>query len=70
MQNELKPCPFCGSNNLSIESIFMTNCPDRFCWIRCNNCTAEIKEPKLRDEAIEAWNRRITDGRTYKASWT
>ena len=54
MQLELNPCPFCGSKDLFIDSI--SN--GKYCWIKCNNCTAEIKEPKLLGDAIKAWNTR------------
>jgi len=56
MSEKLKPCPFCGSNNISAWDY----------WCRCNNCTAEIamqrvdENPALSHRAnnILAWNRR------------
>lgn len=29
MSEELKPCPFCGGNNLSVEGV-------TFYWVECN----------------------------------
>lgn len=96
--DELKPCPFCGSGKLKIESS-SSKCRDRRSdisgWVlyrhhimsvRCNVCNARgctvsgdvvikplyddlilvgyttVKE--IEEKAIEAWNRRATDGST------
>jgi hypothetical protein len=58
MIEELKPCPYCGSNDLN----------DCYVYIRCNKCLME--GPKMngghndahsdfrdRELAIEAWNK-------------
>ena len=53
MNDELKPCPFCGSVNLSVldyESRHRVECP--FCGTRTGNYNSE-------QDAIEAWNRRV-----------
>ena len=55
MNKELKPCPFCGGINASIENGGFSNrkqviCPD--CGATATNSST------LRTEAIAAWNRR------------
>ena len=54
---ELKPCPFCGGK---------ANCYD-FAWmvesnkdwtVECTNCGAIIPPYGIKEESIEAWNRR------------
>ena len=55
MSEKLKPCPFCGSENLYIDSgeffreyeIRCTKCGGRICWF------------DTKAEAITAWNRRV-----------
>ena len=51
MNEELKPCPFCGGNNLSVEGI-------TFYWVECTDCNASIAGNETKEEAVEAWNRR------------
>ena len=72
MENELKPCPFCGSRARAIRYLGRTTFYDNVpgCKITCEKCGIEIR--KLRtlfcrvddsvDKAYEAWNRRFTDG--------
>lgn len=48
---ELKPCPFCGSDDLQNNGLE--------CRIRCVSCQAEIALWDG-DDAIAAWNRRAT----------
>ena len=52
---ELKPCPFCGTNQVKIHYPYFS---DTLCYIRCYECnciTALYTKPEL---AAEAWNRR------------
>lgn len=52
---ELKPCPFCGSVDLSADPEDML----LLTWVSCNNCGAQ--GPSYNDDpyqAIEAWNKR------------
>ena len=53
--SDLKPCPFCGSNNYSVDSY------DRhhrwYAW--CNDCHALLVGRDTKEEAIEAWNERV-----------
>ena len=54
---ELKPCPFCGRELLSIEGW-----KDLF-WIECINCQTEGPSGETKAEAIEKWNWRAEDGK-------
>lgn len=57
-ENELKPCPFCGSNELKIL------CGECGVFVGCTICGCCTKAVPLSEnyaakpEAIEAWNRR------------
>ena len=62
MNEELKPCPFCGS-----EAMFEAD--GEIGWICCSNkdCPAwDTKIFETTDEAIEAWNRRYIPTCTYE----
>lgn len=54
MNEELKPCPFCGSKNLCLIR-------NSWYWVQCNNCLAEIGVQESEKDAIEKWNRRADD---------
>lgn len=69
MSNKLKPCPFCGgeAHYLEDSTIFKLkedgtaeklNRLMYFVW--CTKCTALVSG-NTNAEAIEAWNRRVTD---------
>ena len=54
MNNELKPCPFCGGKAIlsedkryNVHSVF------------CNECYIETSLQNTEQETIEAWNRRV-----------
>ena len=55
---ELKPCPFCGSNKISIDEVFSEDrgCND-FYVASCVDCHAEVWEDTS-EEAIHRWNTR------------
>lgn len=53
MNDELKPCPFCGG-----EAI-IDGCDDTLWIVICKECNASIGYKETKEEAIEAWNRRI-----------
>ena len=75
----LKPCPFCGSTSLKVESKhngthYWTG--THSATVRCNKChargsTASCKvdtnrygaDEETKRKAIEAWNRRAEDGK-------
>ena len=52
---KLKPCPFCGSELILIERTYGGT------WVCCEGCYTETKLYNTEEEAIEAWNRRVTD---------
>ena len=56
MDVRIKPCPFCGSHEITI---CRTN--DQACWIRCEECGADAESSPAREEAIEIWNCRVED---------
>lgn len=51
---ELKPCPFCRSQNVSVD----TDIDDIFYWVSCDACGAEGPQKMVELDAIEAWNHR------------
>lgn len=55
---EIKPCPFCGSENWA-----MFDCNSgRYCVLVCEDCAAQGPYGSTEEEAKEAWNRRADDG--------
>lgn len=52
---ELKPCPFCGRNAVTV----VDDATEEMFGVKCFNCGGMIDAKKeTLDEAIEAWNRR------------
>lgn len=49
---ELKPCPFCGSNDVTVNDAYMHS------YAQCRVCRAEGGLRDSHDEAVAAWNRR------------
>jgi Lar family restriction alleviation protein len=47
--DELKPCPFCGSDNV-FYSVHET--------VMCHDCECHTGEWPTKQEAIDAWNKR------------
>ena len=56
MNEELKPCPFCGSKYIRILGGGNT-----FPYVECSNCIASTESELIRAEAIKNWNRRVKD---------
>lgn len=56
MNEELKPCPFCGSKNIRIWGGGNT-----FPYVECSNCIASTASELTRVEAVKNWNRRSKD---------
>ncbi len=53
----LKPCPFCGSNKISIQWPIFTDPAGYVVW--CNECGCEYHtERDNKEEAIADWNKR------------
>ena len=59
--NELKPCPFCGSDDVSIE-VFWAYA------VYCGNCGIRGPIVGSEVEAIETWNDRKDNGKEEKSS--
>lgn len=55
--DDLKPCPFCGSNDLTI----CYNVLRTYTCVNCYKCGAEGGGCETKEEAIEAWNERVGD---------
>lgn len=57
MNEELKPCPFCGSKYVYVhteDDIFYCECDNSDCYVSfCDNSCDTL------DEAIEQWNKRV-----------
>lgn len=53
MIEELKPCPFCGSDRLAIEVG-----EDGICHAECLNCFGRTGSCEGKGKAVSAWNRR------------
>ncbi len=53
--SKLKPCPFCGGE-ARLQSFYKDHC------VYCRKCNAStMKYYPTKEEAIEAWNRRVTE---------
>jgi Lar family restriction alleviation protein len=58
---EIKPCPFCGDNDPSIDEV-----DSGVHAVVCNDCgcvgpiTPYVEAHQTAEEAIERWNRRLT----------
>ncbi len=49
---ELKPCPFCGGESISLETT------PYGAWLECNGCHTFGTPGETAEDAIRAWNRR------------
>lgn len=58
MSNQLKPCPFCGSNDVEAFTQDEDDCPHRSAIVRCHSCDAQsaqmVGNSKI-EMAIRAW---------------
>ena len=52
---ELKPCPFCGSDNVEIHIPYMIS--DMY-MVQCYDCNCNTAIFETPEKAAEAWNRR------------
>jgi Lar family restriction alleviation protein len=53
---KLKPCPFCGSDDIGIGKATTNFFEERF-FVVCDNCGASSKKSKDVWRCVEAWNR-------------
>lgn len=62
MENELKPCPFCGNNAKIVKSRNIAAKTKEVYYVQCVGC--EVRTPiKVEiNTTVEAWNRRCNDG--------
>ena len=56
--NELKPCPFCGGEAEFVETRQFLDGKTRG-YFRCKLYCCEQMFTHIKEEAIEAWNRRV-----------
>lgn len=51
---QLKPCPFCGSADLTLDHLF-----DNHDWfVSCNICEVQLLANYTEAQAVALWNRR------------
>ena len=58
---ELKPCPFCGGNDIDIDETDFGRADDPYCYIvSCKGCHANVyvDSDSTMEDAVAAWNRR------------
>ena len=48
---KLKPCPFCGSNDVKVVSGMN--------FVACYECESDSGVYDSKEEAVKAWNRRV-----------
>ena len=53
---ELKPCPFCGNEDLSVEPVRMTK---PIWYVYCGGCFVDGPEAESEASAKAAWNTRV-----------
>lgn len=58
---ELKPCPFCGSEARLVEGVGVR---EELCWrVECRNCGAKIHSFTSKENTVGLWNSRIDASR-------
>jgi Lar family restriction alleviation protein len=60
MNKELKPCPFCGGDNIKVLGGKIGKHDTNF-FVVCKDCSATSGTDPEKTNVIEAWNRRVTD---------
>lgn len=55
---KLKPCPFCGGNNVNIVPFGFTKVTQ---FIECDDCGASVRPCIDESEVIAAWNQRYNE---------
>ena len=62
MMAELKPCPFCGGKAKFIYSMPYSAIVCKKCKVITKVFVDYYEQQDGKEEAIEAWNRRVEDG--------
>ena len=62
IETSLKPCPFCGSNDIATEEEYSSDTGYSFGGhiVICNDCEMQTKHYETQEEAVKAWNKRAT----------
>ena len=61
MNEELKPCPFCGSKTLFPREVYLGKITGKRWYVWCKNCGAFGGSRNTKQESIDAWNRRVNE---------
>ena len=61
-RTELKPCPFCGGKPF-VSARLPYFGEELTVAVVCEDCNASSKHKVKEEDAIEAWNRRVEDGK-------
>lgn len=64
--SELKPCPFCSSEEVYAYVCGYEHTND--CGVECEECGASISGYSTSEEACEAWNKRI-ENKSKEGEW-
>lgn len=59
MQNELKPCPFCGGKAILKEKYIKGVANRKNYWVVCTKCQTRTQDRNRVCKALEEWNRRF-----------
>lgn len=62
--SEIKPCPFCGGEDIIVRPApkpFLGDYKRTYKFAQCRYCLARTGEYGTEPKAIEAWNRRVQD---------
>ncbi|MBD5585809.1 MAG: restriction alleviation protein, Lar family [Clostridia bacterium] len=54
MTQDIKPCPFCGSNDIRC---FYNESEDTY-FVFCNECAIRTAKYPTREQALQVWNKR------------
>ena len=60
---ELKPCPMCGEPAILKDRFVAGIANQKAYWVVCSKCQLKLHERNSGKKAIEAWNRRVDNGK-------
>lgn len=68
MVEQMKPCPFCGSEHIVLCGHDGKKKTAPECWVACGDCGATTNTTAFPERAVQFWNRRSpTDKERSKA---